>query len=387
MVQIKNPITIVQGGGPAPTPTEVEEKDINFYDYDGTLVESWTLAELANKTTLPANPTHTGLTAQGWNWTLVDLKTQNTKMNVGQMYVPTDGKTHLFVEVDADNLTGALGIGLNGSATVDWGDGSATDALIGTSLTTGVTATHTFAAPGNYEITIDIPTGSEGNIRGNSTTVSFLWRATNYQQTTTTAMRKITGQVKKIWIGERIRLGYSSEGCFNLMSSLRHITIPNSVASISTSAFKKCYSLISVTIPNSVTSLNPAFTSCTALKSVTIPNSTTTISVTLGFSGCYSLETVILPSSISTLSARMFYQCCNLKSLAVPSSVTNIIDQAFMNCYATPIDFSSHTSIPTLGSGVFTASDGLVIKVPAALEADWKAASGWSDYASYIVGV
>lgn len=409
MVQIKNPVTIVQGGSPTPTPT-VEEKDINFYDYDGTLVEGWTLAELANKTALPANPTHTGLTAQGWNWSLADLKTQNTKMNVGQMYVPTDGKTHLFVEVDADHLTGRLGLGLNGTATVDWGDGSATDTLTGTDITLGgVGATHTFATAGSYEITIDIPSGSEGNIRGSSSTVTFLWYSTNYQTPLTTEMRAIARQIKKIWVGERLRLGYNSDGCF-VMSGLRCITIPNSVTDIYPNTFKNCYSLAfvtlpnsitmvksdafancyslgSVAIPNSVTYLESAFYGCTGLKSVTMPNSVVTVSSQIAFDKCYTLETVILPSSLTQINADMFLGCYNLSSLAVPSSVTNILDMAFSNCYATPIDFSNHTSIPTLGSIVFTASAGLVIKVPASLEASWKAASGWSDYASYIVGV
>ena len=42
-------------------------KDVNFYDYDGTIVESYTTAEFADISALPTNPTHTGLTAQGWN--------------------------------------------------------------------------------------------------------------------------------------------------------------------------------------------------------------------------------------------------------------------------------------------------------------------------------
>lgn len=33
-----------------------EESGINFWDYDGTLLYVWTLAELAGKTELPAMP-------------------------------------------------------------------------------------------------------------------------------------------------------------------------------------------------------------------------------------------------------------------------------------------------------------------------------------------
>ena len=49
-------------------------KDVNFRDYDGTIVASYSAADFANLTALPANPSHDGLTAQGWNWTLVKAK-------------------------------------------------------------------------------------------------------------------------------------------------------------------------------------------------------------------------------------------------------------------------------------------------------------------------
>ena len=74
--------------------------DITFYDYDGTIVTSWTLAELATKTALPDYPSHNGLICQGWNWSLADLKTANRKMNVGAMYVTDDGKTRIYIHLE-----------------------------------------------------------------------------------------------------------------------------------------------------------------------------------------------------------------------------------------------------------------------------------------------
>jgi len=64
-----NAIGAISTGGSAP------EKDVNFIDYDGTILYSYTAAEFANLSALPANPTHSGLTAQGWNWSLSDAKT------------------------------------------------------------------------------------------------------------------------------------------------------------------------------------------------------------------------------------------------------------------------------------------------------------------------
>jgi hypothetical protein len=80
-------------------PMPVEEKDINFYDYDGSLLYSWTLNELISATSMPNSPIHEGLISQGWNWSLSDLKSQNTKMNVGQLYTTDDGRTRFYISV------------------------------------------------------------------------------------------------------------------------------------------------------------------------------------------------------------------------------------------------------------------------------------------------
>ena len=63
--------------------TVVEPKDVNFIDYDGTLLHSYTKAEInamTRESDLPANPSHPGLTSQGWNWTLAQIKAQLTAM-------------------------------------------------------------------------------------------------------------------------------------------------------------------------------------------------------------------------------------------------------------------------------------------------------------------
>src|SRR5262249_45010447 len=78
-------------------------------------------------------------------------------------------------------------------------------------------------------------------------------------------------------------------GTFQLCSSLKSVTIPNSVTSIESLAFQFCSGLTSMTIPNSVTSIGlGAFASCTSLTSVTIPNSVTDIR-DYAFEYCFNL--------------------------------------------------------------------------------------------------
>ena len=52
----------------------VSEGDVNFYDYDGTLVMSYTADDFLELSQIPQNPSHEGLTAQGWNWNLSDAQ-------------------------------------------------------------------------------------------------------------------------------------------------------------------------------------------------------------------------------------------------------------------------------------------------------------------------
>ena len=138
--------------------------DVRFIDYDGTVLYSYSASEFANLTAMPANPTHTGLTSQGWNWSLADAKAQVTATgtcDIGQMYVTDDGKTRIYISlVDSARLSPYLGICLNGTVVVDWGDNTATDTLTGASLTTVITAQHTYASTGDYVITLTISIGT-----------------------------------------------------------------------------------------------------------------------------------------------------------------------------------------------------------------------------------
>lgn len=143
-----------------PSGGAVQESDINFYDYDGTLLHAWTLAELAGKTALPELPTREGLTCQGWNWTLAELKEENGPLDVGANYITDDGKTRIYIHLEEGRTSPMLGIGTNGTILVDWGDGSTPDALTGENagLTTW-SPTHNYPAAGDYVIQLTRQSG------------------------------------------------------------------------------------------------------------------------------------------------------------------------------------------------------------------------------------
>ena len=71
---------------------QVEIKQVIFIDYDGTVLYSYTLEEANALTALPENPSHPGLTAQGWNWTLAQIKAQLTVEQIKQSLTKEDEK-------------------------------------------------------------------------------------------------------------------------------------------------------------------------------------------------------------------------------------------------------------------------------------------------------
>lgn len=140
-------------------------KKVNFLDYDGTISYSYTAAEFAALSSMPANPTHDGLTAQGWNWSLANAKAyvaKYGKLNIGQMYITDDGKTRIYIHLEEGRTSPVLGVCPNGTVDIDWGDGTTHDTLTGSDISTAVyTSAHSYAAPGDYVIQLTV-TGSMG---------------------------------------------------------------------------------------------------------------------------------------------------------------------------------------------------------------------------------
>lgn len=223
------------GGG-----TGVGGKDVNFYDYDGTLLHSYTVEEAQTLTAMPALPEHSGLICQGWNWSLADIKAHNRAINVGATYITDDGKTRIYITLEDGRTSPMLGCSPNGTVTVDWGDGTDPDVLTGKG--TGAvkwTPTHHYAAPGDYvvQLTVDGEMGLTGAAANN--TGAYIIRCSSG----------------------------SDDQNYIYRNAVRRVELGDGITNIDSCAFYNCYALASITIPAGVTSIGSnAFSYCYGVR-------------------------------------------------------------------------------------------------------------------------
>lgn len=376
-----SPVTVnVSGGGGG---SSASKKQINFIDYDGTIVDSYTKTEWQSVSALPSNPSHSGLTAQGWNWTKAQIDAQLTAMPngdvwVGQMYITESGDTEIDVSMQKGRLAPILTIAVNGTITVDWGDNTTPDTVTGTSLSTRQAVPHTYAAAGDYMMKIHVVSGS---FRFYGSTSYLLLR----KNTTGNENRGYANCVRAVRFGSGVTT--IGANAFYNCASLASITIPSGVTSISGSAFQNCYSLTSITIPSDVTSINSTeFNYCSSLASITMPSGVTSIGGS-AFQNCYSLASIMIPSGVTSIGGGTFNSCYSLASVTIPSGITSIESSAFNDCYGMAEYHILPTTPPTLGSTAFNniVSD-CKIYVPSASLETYQTATNWSTYASYMVG-
>lgn len=334
--------------GIEPTPTPTEDGSVRFVDYNGTVVKSYTPEQFANLTALPANPSHEGLTAQGWNYTLSDAQAYvavNGALDIGQTYITDDGRTRLHIRLEESRLKPQLGLAINGSVVVDWGDDSATDTMTGTSLTTAVYQEHQYAAAGEYTISIAV-TGEIAFIGDSTNGAQILSKASGDKNTNKVYLKSI----RAIEIGS----GISSIGDCALQSctAMTDIIMPTNITSIGSYGFQECYSLTNVTIPSGVTGIGSgAFQNCYSLANVTISDGITDINSSV-FYGCSALAVITIPDSVTNIGASAFQNCSSLTDITIPSGVTNIGGHAFANCYSL-VKMVIPNSVTTMGSPVF----------------------------------
>lgn len=389
--------SIQAGGGSAPA-EEIKEKDVNFFDYDGTLIASYTEAEAKALTSLPTPPEHSGLTFQGWNYTLQEVIDNADEADIGALYTTDDGATRLEIEVlERRNISVRFSQTKVSGVLIDWGDG--TSERSGTA--TGMQAlVHNYAEPGEYTITLTIDDDCNvtlGSYSSNFIIISAL--GSNAAQNT----------LRRLYIGDRVvkidksaflsnyalhsvsmNQGITAIGdeCFE-NSSIEFIAIPSGIDTIPYSAFNRCRCLKNISLPVSVQNLDQySIYQCNALRRLNLKNVTNPQSRAV--SSDNAINKIVVNADIAYIPNYFCSDCTGLERVIFLGRVNTFYSGALSSCYSLKtVDLTHCEAVPTLQDTTIFSSPrvDLEILVPAALADEWTQATNWTKLANYIKGV
>lgn len=175
---------------------------------------------------------------------------------------------------------------------------------------------------------------------------------------------------------------------FSNCTSLETVGDLSNFTSIPNNLFYGCSKLQNVSLPNVTTVGNSSFSSCTALTAVNLPKAT--IIDDYAFSNCKNVETLSLPL-VQTIGNGAFYGCSSLDAPTITSTALNSIGGSAFN---TPGTITLMVTTPPVLTGPrpgyindYAFGSLIVVRVPDAALATYRAADKWSDFKSRIVGI
>lgn len=398
----------IQSGGGGSTARGYEVDDVTFYDYDGTIVYSCSIADAQNLTELPTPPKHKGLVFQEWNWTLEEIKSSSVGADVGANYDTTDGSIQfdIFIEnkieLDVNIVVKQKKTGNTwNAATIDWGDGTVEKCPAQESPT----MKHSYAKCGRYTIVLRKGDGMTGIIlEANYSSALF--------STTSTVNRNIiekvrigsdcyslgayafygTNRLKSVAISNNVLM--KGLGVYSVLekSSLSFFVITRVNKYFESNIFNECRRLTGMSIPPTVTTIPQYFArKCISMQRVILPDSITGFSANYSsFSEASALVDLRIGNKLKTLSGSVFSNAVSLAHVVIPDGVTTIEDGVFSGCTNMREYVLKPTTPPTLASAGSLAintfgSEKTKIYVPKGTADAYKSATNWAVLANYIV--
>ena len=374
---------------------EAPLKDVNFYDYDGTRLYSYTTAEAAALTELPPLPVVDGLTYTGWSWTLEEVTSLNADDPWAEIVAfchATDGywaHITLGTEEDCKNFTIACYPTAINDLRIDWGDGTVETPEYDKAYQPASSRfSHDYASPGKYSIHVTPITKSVNVLAIVSARCASLvdalwmgedWNGNNYLWSniyTNNYVRAITLPGKDIdygsnlgvknavlWTGKTLKIFCSTEP-----NTHRIIATPKTVS------FAK---------------MNGIYGQVNAVGSYRIPDGVTGEIAGTNMFNAQRLKHVRIPEGSTKIGYRAFYQARALEEVTIPSTITTVSSDAFNGNFGMKRYIIKASTPPTLDnkSAFNQIPDDCVFYVPDESITAYQEATNWSTWADRYHGL
>lgn len=282
-----------------------------------------------------------------------------------------DGQTHFWIKANDNDLVDLyFKATVNHGVTIDWGDGNTTV----TDRTSTFDYTHTYETAGDYVITLELTSGRiEAGGSGSNSGIFYYDKLHAWR-------------LRGVELGESfVNYGHLFDSC----TALENVKLHESITQINASDYADCHNLKHFVADGEITKIDSsAFKNCynlvefDAATKVTPGNWGSAV-----FSGCHALNVAEVNGTYTVLPQNAFYDCFTLKTFYIPESVDTINAAAFNNCFSLEAVYVFNTTPPSTANSVFYNADKVTIYVPAASVDAYKAASGWSAYASKIQAI
>ena len=366
-------IEVEYSGGGETRPSELNLDKVSFVDYDGVLVADYTLAEIQQMTSddeLPTPPPHDRITFVGWNWTLAQLKAENRPIIVGAIQKATANALELDIVTYDGGLDIGLSLGLDGTATVEWGDNQSESVTHSGNYATSIELTHSYSEAGDYTIVV---TPTSGTLGGKYDQYPAI-----FDTTKGLAANDFAAQIRHL---RGVRIGdftirYNNDFYRTFAYAQIHSIAQNGAVCDLRDA--------------EIVFANHSAMDCRDLVSCSLPPNTTQIAG-YAFSGDFSLGYVTMPSTVTSILSDAFGDCYGLQYIRIPNSVTDFKGRAFPTCRGVrTYDFREWSIADlqacTFGVNIFqniTANTQLLFATKAIAD-EAKVTTNLATYASYI---
>lgn len=303
---------------------------VRFFDYDGTLLKTHYVHK-GEDATPPEVPENELLSFQQWNNDYTNIQGPT---DTGAIYTSKDGASYFFISItNTATQVWLKHTVTNGTAVVDWGDGS-TDTNDGTAE---FVTPHTYSSPGNYVIRLSATDGASVDMSN-----SFISNPADGWPSTSICREIIFSDFVKT-----ARLAAATDSGIMKISFSSNTKLQNSAS------LGYLYRVRGIIVPLPVYSI--------------------------GFRGSSGLDCIVLSASGSYQVNNYALESVRLRSLIIPSSVSAISNNSTATGYIDTL-VMRRTTPPTFTPKLSCAK----IYVPQGSLKAYQTATNWSAFADIM---